>query len=185
MARRPQPAPERTPDESFLDRHIEIVQGMAFRMARQFHCLHELEDVERTAILGLVKAAASYRSDSGTTERFWAWSCIRLEVLSAYACGSKQHSGGDGYEYATRCLPIDTALYKPTPEPLPPPPPLPHYAALTPRQQALLELIYDEGVSARRIAREHLVDGAHSVNTVLAEHTAALQTLRQELAACL
>ena len=167
------------PDSDFLARHGEIVQGMARRMARQFRVTNELQDVIHTGIVGLVKAASTYRPDKGT-ERFWAWSCVRLEILSAYACGAHQHSGGDGYQWNSCRRPLNEALQKAMPAPDPELPPMPLYAALTPRQQRLIELIYDEGLSERAVVRARSME-TRSRKRVHSEHVGALNTLRQAL----
>ena len=153
---------------------------MAQRMARQFLVTNELPDVIQTGIVGLVKAASSYNPEKGT-ERFWAWSCIRHEIQSAYAWGTRQHSGGDGYLWNSCRRPLTEGLAKPTPTPNPEPPPLPQYASLTPTQQRLIELLYDEGLSERGVVRQRGRMSGHAQRRVHSEHLAALTTLRQAL----
>lgn len=179
MAHRLQSAPRRDPDSTFLDRHMEIVRPMATRLARQFRVMNELDDVILTGILGLVKAAATYNPGKGT-ERFWAWKRIREEILSAYACGPRQHSGGDGYHWNSHRRPLSAAASEPAPESSPESPPLPDFPSLTQTQQVLLRLLYEDGRSERAVVRERLI-GAVGRNTVRAEHTDALEKLRRVL----
>jgi len=54
---------------------------MAEKLAWKYNLLHDLEDLDASGMLGLVKAAESYDPRRGTPERFWAWSQIRLEIL--------------------------------------------------------------------------------------------------------
>ena len=168
------PAP--TPDAGFLERHQQIVKPIAGRLARQLRVTHELEDVIRTGVLGLVRAAATYDPGKGT-ERFWAWSCIRLEILSNYACGRRQHSGGDGYEWASRRLPISAAVNEPAPIQAPEPPPLPKFEVLSPPQQKLLGFLYEDGYSERAVVRGRLL-GTGSRRTISDTHASALGALR-------
>jgi DNA-directed RNA polymerase specialized sigma24 family protein len=171
--------PAVSPGTTFIDRHLEIVRPMAGRLARKLQVANELEDVVSTGMVGLIKAATTYDPERGT-ERFWAWACVRREILSAYACGSRQHSGGDGYRWATCRRPISTAVSQPAPASTPEFPPLPDFAVLTPIQQTLLRLIYEDGRSERAIAQERLI-GVHDRNTVRARHANALERLRQVL----
>jgi hypothetical protein len=159
---------------------MEIVRPMAGRLARQFRVTHELEDVIRVGVLGLVKAATTYSPSKGT-ERFWAWSRVRLEILSAYACGKRQHSGGDGYQWNACRRPLIEAAATPNPPETPETPPLPCYPDLTPAQQLLLTLLYEDGRSERAIAQERLA-GIAGRREVRREHAAALERLRQVLA---
>ena len=178
--------------QSFIDRHLMIVRPMAGRLARQLCAAHEVEDVTHAGMLGLVKAAVTYNPEKGT-ERFWAWACIRREILSSYAHGKDQHSGSDAYTYTTRRRPLNEAIHVAVAEDRPHvEEDLPTYPVLTERQQQLLRLIYEEGMSERRVAREHLLGHASHANNksrtapiglrrVVKEHRDALQTLKQVL----
>jgi DNA-directed RNA polymerase specialized sigma24 family protein len=161
---------------------------MAARLARQLHVEHEIEDVIQTGLVGLLKAASTYNPSIGATERFWAWSRVRLEILSAYSTGARQHSGGDASWWATQTDPLTAAAQKTAPE-TPPPPGLPCIDCLQSLQQELLRLIYEDGLSERTIAAKHLLGAAAHTKSkrpvaisrrrVAKEHAAALERLRQ------
>ena len=163
---------------------------MAARLARQLHATHEIKDVKLTGILGLVRAACTYDATKGT-ERFWAWSCIRLEILSAYAHGLHQHSGSDAFTWATCRRPLSDAQHLPAPESEPEPAPLPTFDNLTPSQQLLLKLVYEDGLSEHAIARRHLLGSARHTQSkrevgigwrrVSAEHQTTLKLVREWL----
>ena len=136
--------------EAFIDRHIQIVEPMARKLARQLHIPHEVEDVIASGRLGLVRAAATYNPAKGGRERFWAWSCIRLEILNRHR---------DARIWAWRGRPLTETMAAPPLSARAEPDPLP-INSLPQLEQKVLRLLYEEGLSEHAICRRHLLGRA-------------------------
>jgi DNA-directed RNA polymerase specialized sigma subunit len=123
---------------------------MARKLAWQLHIQLEIEDVIQSGWLGLVRAAATYSAARGATERFWAWSTIRHEILDRHR---------DARIWSTCRQELPEELPAPTVVEAPEPTPL-SLESLPPIERKLIRLIYEEGRSEREIGRQHLLGSA-------------------------
>ena len=137
------------------------MEGICRRTAQHLPDRFEIEDIVQTAFLGLSEASGSYDPSRGT-ERFWAWSCVRRKIQAVYTGASHTRVGRENWQYATETVPLVEALPQ-QPRNCPPPPPPPAslpLEILPPLQRRVVELIYDQGLSERAIARQHLLGRA-------------------------